>query len=65
MQGFGTKAYLMFRNRMLSLDRFGVGLFRLFAGNATMSVQRYQDAIQFYTLAISLCSNNAIFYSNR
>ncbi|CAM6097578.1 unnamed protein product [Calypogeia fissa] len=34
-------------------------------GNVTMNSQRYQDAIQLYTLAISLCSNNAIFYSNR
>jgi hypothetical protein len=35
------------------------------AGNASMKEQRFLEAIQFYTLAISLCGNNAIFYANR
>ncbi|KAH8971254.1 hypothetical protein BDL97_02G130900 [Sphagnum fallax] len=34
-------------------------------GNASMKEQRFSDAIQFYTLAISLCNDNAIFYANR
>jgi hypothetical protein len=34
-------------------------------GNASMKEQRFVEAIQFYTLAISLCGNNAIFYANR
>ncbi|CAK9876130.1 unnamed protein product [Sphagnum jensenii] len=34
-------------------------------GNASMKEQRFMEAIQFYTLAISLCGNNAIFYANR
>ncbi|CAK9218123.1 unnamed protein product [Sphagnum jensenii] len=34
-------------------------------GNASMKQQRFSDAIQFYTLAISLCNDNAIFYANR
>jgi len=35
------------------------------AGNASMKEQRFSDAIQFYTLAISFCNDNAIFYANR
>jgi small glutamine-rich tetratricopeptide repeat-containing protein alpha len=30
-----------------------------------MKEQRFSDAIQFYTLAISFCNDNAIFYANR
>ncbi|CAM6048594.1 unnamed protein product [Sphagnum compactum] len=35
------------------------------AGNASMKERRFVEAIQFYTLALSLCGNNAIFYANR
>ncbi|KAL3679595.1 hypothetical protein R1sor_022551 [Riccia sorocarpa] len=34
-------------------------------GNRSMSVNEYHTAIQLYTLALSLCSTNAIFHSNR
>ncbi|KAG6546054.1 hypothetical protein Mapa_012459 [Marchantia paleacea] len=34
-------------------------------GNTTMSALQYHTAIQMYTIAISLCSDNAIFHSNR
>eukprot|EP00252_Welwitschia_mirabilis_P003025 TRINITY_DN13079_c0_g1_i1.p1 TRINITY_DN13079_c0_g1~~TRINITY_DN13079_c0_g1_i1.p1 ORF type:complete len:447 (-),score=115.40 TRINITY_DN13079_c0_g1_i1:315-1655(-) len=34
-------------------------------GNSAMSLKRYREAIELYTLSISLCCHNAVYYCNR
>ncbi|KAA3453805.1 Sgta [Gossypium australe] len=37
----------------------------LLSGNRTMQSKQYSDAIELYSIAVSLCDDNAVYYCNR